>query len=111
MQLNTSDVEEEVSRNSEWSATMNDMLQEVKDYMTPFGTVGQLIDETPKEVISKVFFEDMLYQTWHHGRTILIGDGKKNFLEKDAGRQSSIDFALTNTIFLLFSFTLTYSCP
>jgi len=55
---------------------MNDkMLQEVKDFMTPFGTVGQLIEETPKEVISKVF-EDLLYQTGHHGRTVLIGDGK-----------------------------------
>lgn len=107
MQLNTSEVEEEVSRNSEWSATMNDrMLQEVKDYMTPFGTVGQLIDETPKEVISKVFFEDMLYQTWHHGRTILIGDGKKkSLLEKDVGIQSSIAFELIHTTLLLLPIT------
>ncbi|GJJ71516.1 hypothetical protein EMPS_03866 [Entomortierella parvispora] len=81
MQLNTADVKDELERNSEWSANMNDkMLQEVKDYMTPFGTVGQLIEETPKEVISKVFFEDLLYRTWHHGRTVLIGDAAHKLL-------------------------------
>ncbi|KAG0050212.1 hypothetical protein BGZ83_005014 [Gryganskiella cystojenkinii] len=81
MQLDTVDIEDEQFRNSEWTATMNDkMLQEVKDYETPWGKVGDLIEATPKEVISKVFFEDLLYQTWHHGRVVLIGDAAHKLL-------------------------------
>lgn len=37
--------------------------------------MGDLFDATPTERVSKVYFEDKLFDTWTHGRTILIGDG------------------------------------
>ena len=43
--------------------------------MTPYGALGDLFDETDIERVSKVYFEDMLFETWNHGRTVLIGDG------------------------------------
>ena len=38
--------------------------------------LGDLIDRTPKNLISKVMFEEKVFDTWHGGRTALIGDGK-----------------------------------
>ncbi|KAG0320200.1 hypothetical protein BGZ97_000490 [Linnemannia gamsii] len=64
-------------RNSEWGPeTSEPMIQQVRDFRVPFGnnTLGDLIDATPRENISKVFLEDKLFDTWNHGRTVLIGD-------------------------------------
>ena len=36
--------------------------------------MGDLFDQTPREVVSKVVLEEKLYQTWYHGRVVLIGD-------------------------------------
>jgi 2-polyprenyl-6-methoxyphenol hydroxylase-like FAD-dependent oxidoreductase len=36
--------------------------------------LGDLIDATDPDSISQVFVEDKLYETWYHGRTVLIGD-------------------------------------
>lgn len=54
------------------------MIQAVRDFRIPFGshTLGDLIDATPRETISRVFLEDKLFETWNQGRTVLIGDGK-----------------------------------
>jgi len=52
------------------------MIKEVYDFVTPFGRLGEFIDATPKDRISKVFLEEKLFETWYHGRTVLIGDGK-----------------------------------
>ncbi|KAK5828842.1 hypothetical protein F5H01DRAFT_10594 [Linnemannia elongata] len=38
------------------------------------GTVGELIDATPGDRVSKVMLESKLFKTWHHERTVLIGD-------------------------------------
>ncbi|KAF9548205.1 hypothetical protein EC957_006972 [Mortierella hygrophila] len=38
------------------------------------GTVGELIDATPADRVSKVMLESKLFKTWHHERTVLIGD-------------------------------------
>ncbi|KAF9155700.1 hypothetical protein BG015_008931 [Linnemannia schmuckeri] len=38
------------------------------------GTVGELIDATPNDRVSKVMLESKLFKTWHHERTVLIGD-------------------------------------
>ncbi|KAF9338646.1 hypothetical protein BGZ91_008315 [Linnemannia elongata] len=65
-------------KNSEWGPQSNEaMIKEVRDFLIPFGdnTLGDLIDATPRENISKVFLEDKLFDTWNHGRTVLIGDG------------------------------------
>ncbi|KAF9203228.1 hypothetical protein BGZ49_006648 [Haplosporangium sp. Z 27] len=63
-------------RNSEWGAEANDgTLLNYRDLPCPLGgTMGEIFDATPKELISKVFLEEKLFKTWHHGRIVLIGD-------------------------------------
>ncbi len=76
IQLNAKQSEEEQFRNSEWGPEASERtLREVSDFQTPFGTLGELIASTPKNMVSRVFLEDILYETWHHQRTVLIGDG------------------------------------
>ncbi|KAF9123043.1 hypothetical protein BGX30_001639 [Mortierella sp. GBA39] len=64
-------------RNSEWGSDTSDpMIKEVRDFQIPMGgTMGDLIDSSPRDTISRVFLEDKLFETWNHGRTVLIGDG------------------------------------
>ena len=38
--------------------------------------MGDLIDATPPELISKVFLEYKLFKTWFYRRSVLIGDGE-----------------------------------
>lgn len=70
------DAEDELLRNSEWGPESNEaMIKEVRDFQVPIGgTLGDLIDATPKDAISRVFLEDKIFETWNHGRTVLIGD-------------------------------------
>ncbi|CAO3567948.1 unnamed protein product [Mortierella alpina] len=44
------------------------------------GDLGSLFDATPKENISKVVLEEKVYETWTHGRTVLIGDAAHRLL-------------------------------
>jgi len=56
------------------------MCKEVRNFPVPGGNgqlvLGDLIDRTPKEYISKVMLEEKLFDTWYGGRTVLLGDGK-----------------------------------
>ncbi|KAF9431540.1 hypothetical protein BGZ76_000180 [Entomortierella beljakovae] len=55
--------------------TPEDMIGEVKHLKTAYGsTIGTLIDYTPHDSLSKVWTEDKVFNTWYHGRTVLIGD-------------------------------------
>ncbi|KAG0029724.1 hypothetical protein BGZ82_007785 [Podila clonocystis] len=36
--------------------------------------LGDLIDRTPKDLISKVTLEEKVFDIWHSGRTVLLGD-------------------------------------
>ncbi|KAG0051526.1 hypothetical protein BGZ83_003606 [Gryganskiella cystojenkinii] len=74
--------EEEKRPNSEWSPeNCDEMIRQVKDFRVPCGgTLGGLIDNTPKENISRVFLEDRLYETWNYGHTVLIGDAAHKML-------------------------------
>jgi len=67
-------------RNSEWGPEAASALSEqIRHVRAPFGlTMGELLDVTPKGTVSKVMLEEKLFETWHHGRTVLIGDGKKS---------------------------------
>ncbi|KAG0042459.1 hypothetical protein BGZ83_000443 [Gryganskiella cystojenkinii] len=69
-------------RNSEWDPeTHPGMINEVRDFKTPVGeNLGDLIDSTPSEGISRVFLEDKLFETWTHDRTVLIGDAAHKML-------------------------------
>lgn len=68
-------------RNSEWSSeAAGAMCNEVKDFPIRGGinnnlTIGDLINRTPRELISKVMLEEKVFETWYSGRTVLIGDG------------------------------------
>ncbi|KAG0342026.1 hypothetical protein BG000_007219 [Podila horticola] len=67
-------------RNSEWGPEAADaMCNEIRRFKIPGGkdgnlTMGDLIDKTPKHLISKVMLEEKVFSTWHGGRTVLLGD-------------------------------------
>lgn len=81
IQLSESEAKALQFRNSEWGPESNEaMIKEFENELCPWGgTMGDLIRDTPPELISKVFLEDKLFKTWFHGRTALIGDGKPEF--------------------------------
>ncbi|KAF9147580.1 hypothetical protein BG015_010739 [Linnemannia schmuckeri] len=64
--------------------------------------MGDLFDHTPREVVSKVVLEEKLYQTWYHGRVVLIGDACHKMLP-NSGRgavNAMLDaVVLTNALF------------
>lgn len=71
-------------RNSEWSSeAAESMCKEVRHFKLPVGnegkvvTMGNLFDKTPKDLISKVMLEEKLFDTWYGGRTVLLGDCKR----------------------------------
>ncbi|KAG0266143.1 hypothetical protein BG011_003130 [Mortierella polycephala] len=70
-------------RNSEWGPESIDaMVKEFHGSVCPLGgTMGDLIDATDKDTISKVYLEEKFFETWHSGRTVLIGDGANNALQ------------------------------
>ncbi|KAF9083613.1 hypothetical protein BGX23_011292 [Mortierella sp. AD031] len=61
---------------SDWSANAaKEMCNMVKDMPCPLGgVVGDIIDKTPKEQITRVILEDKFYHNWSHGRIVLLGD-------------------------------------
>ncbi|KAH7050677.1 hypothetical protein BKA57DRAFT_459271 [Linnemannia elongata] len=63
-------------RFSEWDLdSAKNMCDKVRHLPCPYGgTLGDILDETPKEVISKVMLEDKFFTTWYHKRTVLLGD-------------------------------------
>ncbi|GJJ68652.1 hypothetical protein EMPS_00998 [Entomortierella parvispora] len=69
-------------RNSEWGPESNsEFIDQVKDFKVPGGgTLGNLINATPATNISRVFLEEKLFETWSHGRTVLIGDAAHKLL-------------------------------
>ncbi|KAF9896025.1 hypothetical protein BX616_008294, partial [Lobosporangium transversale] len=41
----------------------------------PFGgTMGELVDATEDNMKARAFVEEKVYETWFHGRTVLLGD-------------------------------------
>ncbi|KAK3816369.1 MAG: hypothetical protein J3Q66DRAFT_342329 [Benniella sp.] len=69
----------EIIRNAEWGPGSTDaMIEKVKGFPIPSGaeglTLADIIDETPRELISQVALEGKFFETWYSGRTVLIGD-------------------------------------
>ncbi|KAG0041323.1 hypothetical protein BGZ83_002002 [Gryganskiella cystojenkinii] len=97
--------------NAEWKAeTDNAAIEAVRHFKLPFGdgtlTLGDLIDETPRERISRVFLEDKMFETWTNGRTVLVGDAAHKFLPSGAqGAVNAMQDAviLTNCLYDLKS--------
>ncbi|KAG0076343.1 hypothetical protein BGZ90_008815 [Linnemannia elongata] len=77
LQLDSAKSKEELSQISEWDADNNndEMIKEVNDFRTPLGaTMGELIRATSQDRFSRIFLEEKLFDTWYHGRVVLIGD-------------------------------------
>ncbi|KAG0306913.1 hypothetical protein BGZ97_000577 [Linnemannia gamsii] len=66
--------------NSEWGPEAAEVFcKEIQDFPIISGsekplTLGNLVEWTDKDKISKVMLEEKVFETWHHGRTVLLGD-------------------------------------
>ncbi|KAF9399810.1 hypothetical protein BGX21_005581 [Mortierella sp. AD011] len=70
-----------IEANVEWGPGAADaMIEKVRDFPIPSGpegmklTLADLIDETPRGLISRVPLEGKFFETWYGGRVMLIGD-------------------------------------
>ncbi|KAG0293833.1 hypothetical protein BGZ97_005235 [Linnemannia gamsii] len=65
--------------NAEWGpCTAKAMCEQTRAFPIPGGssltTMGDIYDLTPPELISKVMLEEKVFDTWSHGRIVLLGD-------------------------------------
>ena len=74
-------------RNSEWGPEAAEALaREVRVFKVPGGkdgkvlTLGDYLDKTPSHLMSKVMLEEIVFDTWYGGRTVLLGDGMCIFI-------------------------------
>ncbi|KAG0033898.1 hypothetical protein BGZ81_006919 [Podila clonocystis] len=76
IQVDKATAKDMMFRNSEWGPESNKaMIDELYNFPTIHGgKLGDLIDATDKDMISKVYIEEKMFQTWNYGRTALIGD-------------------------------------
>ncbi|KAF9352370.1 hypothetical protein BGX26_009815 [Mortierella sp. AD094] len=76
VQLPPSEAKIQEFRNVGWGPEANEaMLKEFEDKPCAWGgTLKDLFDATPKNLISRVFLEEKVFQTWYYGRSVLIGD-------------------------------------
>ncbi|ORZ28079.1 hypothetical protein BCR41DRAFT_344625 [Lobosporangium transversale] len=74
--LSEAEAKEKRFKNSEWGPEANElMIKEFEDHPSPWGgTFGDFIRMTPPHLVSRVSLEEKIFQTWFHGRTVLIGD-------------------------------------
>ncbi|KAF9926177.1 hypothetical protein FBU30_004178 [Linnemannia zychae] len=75
-------------RNSEWGPeSLGATIDQVEHHKIPYGgTLGDLIKATPRELISKVYLEEKLFETWNCNRICLIGDGTCHKMLPSAGQ-------------------------
>ncbi|KAF9116145.1 hypothetical protein BGW39_002817, partial [Mortierella sp. 14UC] len=51
------------------------VAEDCRTFQLPMGgTLADLMDATPKDQMARAISEETLFETWHHGRTLLIGD-------------------------------------
>ncbi|KAF9365595.1 hypothetical protein BGX34_009318 [Mortierella sp. NVP85] len=64
------------ARLSEWGPEASvEMANFVRHQPSPFkGTLGDIIDKTDKDLISKIALEEKYFETWYNGRVVLLGD-------------------------------------
>ncbi|KAG0376825.1 hypothetical protein BGX24_007168 [Mortierella sp. AD032] len=82
IQLGLDPVADELAGTSDWVVQDNNqkLMDSIRHFKTPYGVLGDLLDATPTERVSKVYFEDKLFQTWNHDRIVLIGDAAHKML-------------------------------
>ncbi|KAF9434123.1 hypothetical protein BGZ76_008525 [Entomortierella beljakovae] len=78
-------------RSSDWGPSqVEEMANACRDFVCPYGgTLADVIDKTPTERMSKFF------ETWYHGRTVLIGDA----CHKGAAQAMLDAVSLANTLY------------
>ncbi|KAF9996714.1 hypothetical protein BGZ80_007184, partial [Entomortierella chlamydospora] len=82
VQLQTQSFEQsDAFKNSDWGSESSGSIEEDwRAFKLPLGpnnsyiTIGALINSTESRNITKVMLEEKMYTTWHHGRTVLMGD-------------------------------------
>ncbi|OAQ29398.1 FAD/NAD(P)-binding domain-containing protein [Linnemannia elongata AG-77] len=106
IQLGITEIADDQFKSSDWVPQQNQkMMDEIRHFKTPYGTMGDLFDATDIERVSKVYFEDMLFETWNHGRTVLIGDAAHKILPSSgAGAVNAMQDAvlLANHLYDIF---------
>ncbi|KAG0293460.1 hypothetical protein BGZ96_002802 [Linnemannia gamsii] len=82
VQLGIDPVADELAGSSDWVVQDNnkEMMNSIRHFKTTYGTLGDLFDKTQLERVSKVSFEDKLFETWNHGRVVVIGDAAHKLL-------------------------------
>ncbi|KAF8985199.1 hypothetical protein BGZ46_005562 [Entomortierella lignicola] len=91
----------DVFRSTEWGPEgAYDMCNDIRDFPIPGGngtlTLGDIIENTPKERISKVALEEKVFDKWYHRRIVLIGDAcHKVHPASGRGSQLAIHDAIT----------------
>ncbi|KAF8924553.1 hypothetical protein BGZ52_008059, partial [Haplosporangium bisporale] len=67
--------------NSEWGPeTAEALAREVRDFKVPGGkdrkelTLAEYVDRKSKHLMPKVILKRIVFDTWHGGRTVLLGD-------------------------------------
>ncbi|KAG0049016.1 hypothetical protein BGZ89_004367 [Linnemannia elongata] len=75
------DKKNRTSENLEWEShaeATKAMCNETRHFPLQFGdgtlTMGDMFDRTDPDLISKVMLEEKVFETWHSGRTVLLGD-------------------------------------
>jgi len=105
--------EHDSSRSSEWGPeAAGVMAQAVRDFPIMNGgkpgmTMGHLIDKTDKDLISKVVLEEKVYKTWSGGRTVLLGDGRNEWLMIYTQKRRARNMKILPNIFICLCFCAT----
>lgn len=114
----SADLESQRLKNTEntgWGALdIQAMCDETRGIGIPGGSgamnLGDLMDLTPKELMSKVMLEEKVFETWYLGRTVLLGDAAHK-INPTGGRAAKLAMydaiALANLIYTLPSSSLT----
>ncbi|KAG0229897.1 hypothetical protein BGW42_001298 [Actinomortierella wolfii] len=99
--------------NAEWGPGAAEAMTEfAKKLPSPFGGSGTMepfINATPKSRISRIMLEEKIFDTWYHGRTVLLGDAcHKLFPAAGQGGVSAMQdaVALANVLYAIPSDSL-----
>lgn len=87
-------------RTSEWGPEAAEALaREVRVFKVPGTkngqpiTLAEYVDKTPGHLMSKVVLEEIVFDTWYSGRTVLLGDCEctgRSFLCREVDRDELI---------------------